>query len=110
MKMKKPKTIAPRLADGTSRETIGHGLPHHIREGIRRIAHLENQSVSWVLEQIIIDYFGFRKPEYTPRKVDSVKQQAPSSANLKPRRERTESGGRVIPHRPRTLKALGGRG
>jgi hypothetical protein len=63
-----PKTIAPRLFDGEKREGIGHGLPPAIKQGLKRIARSENKSVSWVLEQIIIEYFGFKKPKYIERK------------------------------------------
>lgn len=71
MKYRKPRVIAPRLASGDSRETIGHGLPPEIKAGLRAIASKENQSVSWVLEQIIIDYFGFRRPQYLKRKTQN---------------------------------------
>ena len=64
----RPKIIAPRLVSGDKRESIGHGLPPDIKAGLRRIAQDENQSVSWVLEQIIIKYFGFKVPKYIKRK------------------------------------------
>jgi hypothetical protein len=64
----KTKKIAPRLFSGEKRESIGHGLPPAIKEGLRSIAVSENESVSWVLEQIIIEYFGFRIPRYIKRK------------------------------------------
>jgi hypothetical protein len=66
--MGKSKEIAPRLFSGEIRESIGHGLPPAIKDGLRRIAVSENKSVSWVLEQIIIEYFGFRIPRYIKRK------------------------------------------
>ena len=65
---RKPRIIAPRLFDGERRESIGHGLPPEIKSGLKLIASRENQSVSWVLEQIIIKYFGFRRPKYIERK------------------------------------------
>lgn len=65
---KKSKTIAPRLFSGEKRESIGHGLPPPIKHGLRVIAESENESVSWVLEKIIIEYFGFRRPKYIERK------------------------------------------
>ena len=64
----KPRTIAPRLFSGDRRESIGHGLPPHIKEGLRAIGRSENKSVSWILEQIIIEYFGFKRPRYIERK------------------------------------------
>jgi hypothetical protein len=67
--MKYTKTIAPRLYSGECRDTYSGGLPPHIREGLRKIAKDERQSVSWVLEQIIIDHFpNLRKPRYVERK------------------------------------------
>lgn len=68
MELTVPRIIAPRLASGDKRESIGHGLPPEIKAGIRRIAERENKSVSWVLEQVIIDYFGLRRPKYIQRK------------------------------------------
>lgn len=65
---KKPRIIAPRLANGEIRESIGHGLPPSIKKGIKSIAKLENKSVSWVLEKIIIDYFDLPIPKYIERK------------------------------------------
>lgn len=64
----KPRTIAPRLFSGERRESLGHGLPPEIKSGLKLIARKENKSLSWVLEQIIIEYFGFRKPKYIERK------------------------------------------
>jgi hypothetical protein len=63
-----PRIIAPRLKSGDSRDAIGHGLPPEIKDGLRAIAKSENKSLSWVLETIIIEYFGFKKPKYIERK------------------------------------------
>lgn len=68
MRAHRPRTIAPRLFNGDKREAIGHGLPPAIKAGLRRIARAENQSVSWVLEQVIIQWFKMPTPEYIPRK------------------------------------------
>jgi hypothetical protein len=62
------KMIAPRLANGDSRISIGHCLPEHVKDGLRAIAIHENKSVSWVLEEVIISYFGLRAPKYKKRK------------------------------------------
>ena len=70
----KSKIIAPRLDSGERRESIGHGLPPQIKQGVRLIAQRRRQSVSWVLEQIIIDYFGFKKPDYIERNKDNEKK------------------------------------
>lgn len=61
---RRTRQIAPRLVSGEKRESIGHGLPPHIKAGIRMIAAKEGRSLSWVLENVIIDYFGLRRPEY----------------------------------------------
>lgn len=58
------RRIAPRLQNGDSRIPFGHGLPDSVKEGLRRIARSEKQSMSWVLEQVIIDYFDLRAPTY----------------------------------------------
>lgn len=65
---KRTKTIAPRLASGRCRVTIGHGLPPAIKSGLKAIARQENKSMSWVLEQVIIDYFHLKAPRYKKRK------------------------------------------
>ncbi len=68
--VKKSRIIAPRLFSGERRESIGHGLPPEIKAGIKAIAKRKNESVSWVLEQIIIRYFNLPKPQYIKRKTD----------------------------------------
>jgi hypothetical protein len=62
------RMIAPRLASGDHRVPFGHGLPPDIKEGLRLIAELENKSMSWVMEEIIIAHFDLERPEYVPRK------------------------------------------
>lgn len=64
----KTKTIAPRLANGNSRVASYGSLPEEIKEGLRAIAKKENKSMSWVKEEVIIDYFGLRKPKYKIKK------------------------------------------
>ena len=59
-----PRHIAPRLASGLSRVPNTGALPEQIKRGLRLIAARENQSVSWVLEQIIYAYFGFAPPQF----------------------------------------------
>lgn len=56
--------ISPRLANGDARVGFGSRLPHEIKEGLRKIAHSENKSMSWVIEEVIIDYFSLRRPKY----------------------------------------------
>lgn len=74
MRAKRARIIAPRLLSGDKRESIGHGLPPEIKQGLRAIARSENKSVSWVLEQIIIEYFGFNEPQYIIRKNKETNQ------------------------------------
>lgn len=62
------RIIAPRLANGDSRIGFGHCLPADIKDGLRHIAIRENKSMSWVLEEVIIDYFSLRRPKYKKRK------------------------------------------
>ena len=64
------RIIAPRLANGDSRVGFGHGLPESIKDGLRSIAIKENKSMSWVMEEVIIEYFGMRRPAYKKRKND----------------------------------------
>lgn len=64
----KHKQIAPRLASGDSREAFGHGLPAEVKEGLRAIARREGKSMSWVMEEVIIDYFNLRRPKYVKPK------------------------------------------
>jgi hypothetical protein len=64
------KRIAPRLASGDKRATIGHGLPPHIKRGLAMLAYRQRQSVSWLLEQMIIDTFRFDVPTYVIPKTD----------------------------------------
>jgi hypothetical protein len=60
----KTRQIAPRLADGTARD-LSHGrLAPAIKAGLRAIARSENKSMSWVIEEVLIDYFGLRQPKY----------------------------------------------
>jgi hypothetical protein len=68
VKRKYTKTIAPRLVSGDCRENYTGGLPPYIREGLRKIARDERQSVSWVLEQVIIKFFNLKQPKYVERK------------------------------------------
>lgn len=60
----KPKQIAPRLFSGHSRDPFGSRLPRSIKEGLRSIARSENKSMSWVMEEVVIDYFNLKHPRY----------------------------------------------
>lgn len=70
-RFRRPKhlQIAPRLASGDPRVPFGHGLPEEIKDGLRQIAYREGKSMSWVMEQVIIEHFQLRGPEYkVPKK------------------------------------------
>jgi len=60
---KKSREIAPRLHRGIRERTFNR-LPPEIKNSLRGIARDENKSMSWVLEQVIIDYFGLTEPRY----------------------------------------------
>lgn len=63
-----PRRIAPRLRDGESREPVGHGLPPHIKQALKMIAAARNESLSWMLEKALVEYFAQRRPDYVPPK------------------------------------------
>lgn len=95
------KTIAPRLASGKSRENWGGRLPESIKYGIYRIAQREKKSVSWVLEEVVIAYFGLTQPEYVQRKpkpgeavakADQTQTLAEANARQKHRRASASTG------------------
>lgn len=58
------RRIAPRLLSGDSRLAVALNLPDTVKAGLRDIADHETESVSWVLEQAILDYFGLKRPKY----------------------------------------------
>ena len=60
----KKRQIAPRLSNGDLRVRDYGRLPPDIKEGLRAIAKSEGQSMSWVKEQVIIDYFELTVPKY----------------------------------------------
>jgi hypothetical protein len=64
----KKRQIAPRLANGDSRESFTHGLPPGIKAGLKAIAKMEGESVSWALEQSLIRFFKLPQPRYKKRK------------------------------------------
>lgn len=58
------RTIAPRLANGRSRIRFGSSMPAPVKEGLRAIAKHERKSMSWVIEEVVIDYFSLERPRY----------------------------------------------
>jgi predicted transcriptional regulator len=61
------------MAGGLIRVSIGHGLPPQVKEGLKMLAYKRGQSVSWVLEQVIIEYFDLQRPVYIQPKKKPVK-------------------------------------
>jgi hypothetical protein len=57
-------TQAPRLLNGDCRVRDYGRLPPEVKEGLRAIARSEGKSMSWVKEEIIIDWFNLPKPDY----------------------------------------------
>ena len=82
-KVRRPRRIAPRLASGASRIGYGGGLPEEVKEGLRAIAHRENKSMSWVMEEVIIDYFHLRRPEYVKVKVQTEEEKSRERGTLR---------------------------
>jgi hypothetical protein len=61
---------APLLASG-ARDRFGSRLAPSIKHGLRAIARSEGRSMSWVIEEVVIDYFHMRRPKYK-RETDIV--------------------------------------
>lgn len=64
----KPLRIAPRLANGDSRDRLYNALPPAVKTGLKLIARRDNISVSFLLERIIIRHFDLKRPTYVQRK------------------------------------------
>jgi len=67
------RQIAPKLANGDSRVKDYGRLPEPVKEGLRAIARMEGKSMSWVKEEVIIDYFNLRRPRYVASKKLALK-------------------------------------
>ena len=52
----KHRHIAPRLASGEHRVPAGNALPPIVKYALSVIAEAQNQSRSWVIEQILIEW------------------------------------------------------
>ncbi len=65
---RKVRQIALKLASGDSRVRDYGRLPEEIKEGLKEIAKLENKSMSRIKEEVIIDYFGLKRPKYKGEK------------------------------------------
>lgn len=66
--------IAPRLESGDTRLAVFLNLPPEVKDGLRNIAMHEHQSISWVLEQAVYDYFGISRPAFKFKKEQPKKQ------------------------------------
>ena len=62
-----PRQIAPKLASHDCRERLYGRLPANVKAGLRAIARKEGKSMSWVVEEVVIDYFGMKTPRYIHR-------------------------------------------
>jgi len=40
-----------------------------VKAALRVIARDEKKSMSWVMEEVVIDYFSLKRPKYRSRKV-----------------------------------------
>jgi hypothetical protein len=91
MKPRRPRHIAPRLRSGDSREPIGHGLPPHIKRALKMIAAARNESLSWMLEKALIDYFGKRPPDYvSPKPPTPAQRQDDAESEARARHKRSD--------------------
>jgi hypothetical protein len=65
---KKTRTYAPQLERGIRHKNGWFQLAPSVKHGLREIAKQENQTMNWVLEQVLIDYFHLEHPRYKLRK------------------------------------------
>lgn len=82
-KGRKPRRIAPRLANGKPRESWAGRLPDYIKQGIAMRAYADNKSVSFYMEEWIIDNFGFKRPEYVKPKQQTDEEKARDRGTLR---------------------------
>lgn len=65
---RKTREIAPRVRDAKGgfqrREAVYLNLPPDIEAGLDAIARGEGRSRSWVIEEVVISWFGFKTPNY----------------------------------------------
>lgn len=72
---KRPKRIAPRLANGERRARLYIGVPEELKEAARMRAALGGESTSWSMEQqVLAKLFPGIHVEYVPRKTEREKQ------------------------------------
>ena len=51
-----PRRIAPRLASGEKRVPAGNGLPPIVKFALRQMADAEHRSMSYIVEEILVDW------------------------------------------------------
>jgi hypothetical protein len=56
MRRRTHRRIAPRLLSGDKRQPSGNSLPPLLKFALRVIAEQENRSLSWVVEEILLDW------------------------------------------------------
>lgn len=71
---KRPRRIAPRLADGEKRDRLYIGVPAELKQAAKMRAIINGESTSWNLEQQINkELFPNIHIEYVPRKTEQHK-------------------------------------
>lgn len=70
-KKKGTRTIAPRLANGHSRESLYAALPPAAKKALRKRAKAEGESMNWVMEQALIKALFLPMPDYKLPKAES---------------------------------------
>jgi hypothetical protein len=94
-----PKRIAPRLASGEKRVPTGNGLPPIVKFALRSIADSENRSMSYIIEEILVDWARHHRTlrsmlkgdavAYIPRKTPTA-EEAAASFKAEQKRKRDE--------------------
>ena len=63
-KFRRPRRIAPRLANGESRDGLGSRLAPEVKRGLQMRAVAENKSMSWIIEEMLVARLHLKRPEY----------------------------------------------
>ena len=89
--------IAPRLASGKSRENWGGRLPEPVKYALYMRAKREGKSVSWLMEEIVIQHYDLERPDYLQRKPTATEaakaeQQAQDLAEAHARDQHRKAG------------------
>lgn len=65
---KTAREYAPSLERGYRKLNVWLRLAPSIRHGLSEIARNDNESINWVIEQVLIDYFHLEEPKYKVKK------------------------------------------